>query len=71
MAKKALVNLIVGDKTFEKGKIYADKEITKEVDETNFEDVSDSALAEKKEDTDVETPTPGKKGKKLPGEELK
>lgn len=70
MAKKALVNLIVGDKTFEKGKIYADKEVTKEVDETNFEDVSDSSLEEKK-DAEVETPTPGKKGKKVPGEELK
>lgn len=72
MAKKALFNLVVGDKHFEKGKIYTDKEVTKDIDESNFEDVSDSELkkAEKEEVADSTEVKIDKKGKKVPGESL-
>lgn len=44
MAKKALINFTTGDKTFEKGHVYADEIVTSEIDTSNFEDVADEAI---------------------------
>lgn len=73
MAKKAKINFVTGDKSFEQGKVYADEVITKDIDESNFEDVSDAAL---EADTTISEDEGGavaptkKKGKKTPGEDL-
>lgn len=74
MAKKAKINFVTGDKSFEQGKVYADEAITKDIDESNFEDVSDAAL---EADTTISedeggavAPTKKKGGKKIAGEEL-
>lgn len=76
MAKRAKINLVVGSASFEKGKVYADDLITKDIDASNFEDVSDAAL-------EVDTTIPKDEGgptepvaikkkssKKIVGEEL-
>lgn len=44
MAKRALYNLNVGDKSFSKGVVYADDVVTEDIDASNFEDVSDEAI---------------------------
>jgi hypothetical protein len=73
MAKKALFNLVVGSKSFEKGKVYADEEVTKEIDESSFVEVSNAALEAQNganEEVDGEEVKAPKKrgGKKVPGE---
>ncbi len=44
MAKKAIANLIVGDRQFEKGKIYTEEQV-KDVDATNFVDATEEEIA--------------------------
>jgi hypothetical protein len=78
MAYKAKVNLTVTSKdgeikTFEKGVVYPDSAITKEIDESNFVEVSDAALEEQKDTEDAGDEgeaKPKKRSKKVAGEEL-
>ena len=82
MAKKAKVNLTVnsaehGQLSFEKGKVYPDSAITKEIDASNFETVSDAALDEEVNDEENTADGEGegetkktRRTKKTPGEDL-
>lgn len=72
MAKQALINFVTNEKTFEKGKVYVDDVITKEIDSSNFIDVSDSAIEVETtvEDTGEAPKKARKSTKKVPGEEL-
>lgn len=45
MAKKALINLVCGDKVIEKGKIYKDEDVA-DLDATSFETVASDETSE-------------------------